>query len=446
MSTDSGGNLKPPWPNITSPQDPKHLEKIYNQDEIYLYIEDQANSTTVKDAFPPTIYKELPKYIPQTKHIKRIKPGIYQIVINKKDRADVLKINKVNNYPIKITENTKRNYAKGTIYCDYIKDYNDDNQLTKDLKDYNDNIVDAKIKKIYKNSEQTNSNIAIITFDQPSIPPLFKIKLFYEILSVRQYYPDPQQCKKCFTFGHISTKTYPCNHDKICGYCAKNYHVKLDSTGKPQKCKNPPKCLNCNGPHPAWDRKCTKYLEQINYIKYSVENKISLKSAIEIIKKNRDSLKKSQNLPPTSEKTLSEKIENFTNQISKQIKILCELITDHIIKPNMPIKNGKRRIDNSDTPSTNQMSPAQGDPKTVLNWSDEMEQMDHTPISQLPPPIISDTSPPPLQPHSSSNYSGYVSDGAFYNDPNFRQLTKSSHIQHPRPPNSIPPLQNCKYK
>ena len=128
------------------------------------------------------------------------------------------------------------------------------------------------------------------------------------------------------------------------------------------------------------------------------------------------------------------------------MKILCELITDQIIKPNMPTKNGKRRIDDSDTPSTNQMSPAQGDPKTVLNWGDEMDQMDHTPISQLPLPIISDTSPLSLQPHSSPNYSGYMSDGAFYKDPNFRHLTKSSHIQNPRPPNSIPPLQNCKYK
>lgn len=178
MSTDSGGGLKPPWPSIESPQDPKHLERIYNQEDVHLYIEDQANSTTLKDAFPPTIFKELPKYITQIKHIKRIKQGIYQIVINKKDRADVLKITKVNNYLIKITENTKRNYAKGTIYCDYIKDYNDDQQLTKDLKDYNDNIVEAKIKKIYKNSEQSNSNIAIITFDQPSIPPPFQNKAF----------------------------------------------------------------------------------------------------------------------------------------------------------------------------------------------------------------------------------------------------------------------------
>ena len=98
-----------------------------------------------------------------------------------------------------------RNQTKGTIYCDYIKDYTDNEHLTNYLKKYNDNIITAKIKTIYKDKKVTKTNIGIITFDQPTIPPNFEIKLFYQSLPVRPYYPDPQQCKNCLSFGHIST-------------------------------------------------------------------------------------------------------------------------------------------------------------------------------------------------------------------------------------------------
>ena len=179
---------------------PSYLENTFNIDEVYLTIEDEQNSTVMKDTFPPKIFEELPKVIPQIKTINRLKSGVYSIKVDKKDREDIMKIKKINNAPVKISQ------SKGTIYCDYIKDYPDDEQLTKDLQKYNDNIIYAKIKTIYKDNQVTKTNIAIIDFDLPTIPPQFKIKLFYQSLPVRVYYPDPQQCKVCFRFGHISTK------------------------------------------------------------------------------------------------------------------------------------------------------------------------------------------------------------------------------------------------
>ena len=140
----------------------------------------------IKDTFPPKIFEELPKVIPQIKTINRLKSGVYSIKVDKKDREDIMKIKKIKNAPVKISQ-SKRNQSKGTIYCDYIKDYPDDEQLTKDLQKYNDNIIYAKIKTIYKDNQVTKTNIAIIDFDLPTIPPQFKIKLFYQSLQVRVY-------------------------------------------------------------------------------------------------------------------------------------------------------------------------------------------------------------------------------------------------------------------
>ena len=94
-----------------------------------------------------------------------------------------------------------------TIYCDYLNQYTDDNQLTKS-------------KKQYKENKETYINVAIITLNQLATPLNLNIKLYYESLSVRQFCPDPQFVKKkYYNFGHISTKTYPGPQPKIkiCG-------------------------------------------------------------------------------------------------------------------------------------------------------------------------------------------------------------------------------------
>ena len=414
MSTESGG-WKPPWQNNKA-INPNYLENTFNNDEVFLTIEDEENSTIIRDTFPPKIFEELPKIIPQIKSVHRLKAGIYSIKVEKKEREDILKIKTIKNAPVKITQ-SKRNISKGTIYCDYIKDYPDDEQLTKDLQKYNDNIISAKIKTIYKDNQVNKTNIAIIDYDMPTIPPQFKTKLFYQSLPVRVYYPEPQQCKVCFAFGHISTKNHQCSNPKICGHCGQNSHVELDSAGKPLKCENQPKCINCDNSHPAWRRQCPRYIKEKEIIKCHIDCKIPMKAAKEAVSKRKDPQPKPPTIQPSidSEKILCEKIDNLTQQLTTQIKILCDLIVDNVIKPNVPSLPRKRLSEKSSPPKLHQYSPARPSAqgvKTVHPWYDQVEDMDHTPLSSLP---IPDKLPPinlPNDPNVAK--SGYVSDGAFY--------------------------------
>ena len=427
MSTDSDGRWKPPWGHNT-PKNPDYLNNLYNDDDVLLIIEDTENSNILKETFPPKVFEGLPKAVPQIKSIRRLKTGQYEIKVSKKDRTDVLKIKTIKeNIPVKISE-SRRNYSKATIYCDYINQYTDDDQLTKDLKNFNPNVIDAKIKKQFKDNKLTNTNIAILTLDQPTIPPNTKVKLFYQSLPVRVYYPDPQQCKVCFRFGHISTKNYQCPNRKMCGHCGQDSHVQLDSTGKRLQCENQVKCINCNDSHPAWIRQCPRYIKEKEIIKYHVDCKIPLQAARDAINKRKDPQPKPPTVQPTDiEKILSEKMENLTQQLTTQIKILCDLIVDNVVKPNMPLVSRKRPSEKGESPTTQQrLSPrpsAQGG-KTVRPWYDQVEDMDHTPLNSLPLP---DKLPPNLSPNPYHHYdpnvakSGYVSDGAFYN---------SSRINH----------------
>lgn len=61
----------------------------------------------------------------------------------------------------------------------------------------------------------------------------------------------PVACFKCQEYGHIKRE---CRNTTKCAVCAKEGHEKCSSTDI--------KCANCNGPHPAFDRRCPKYRTQ----------------------------------------------------------------------------------------------------------------------------------------------------------------------------------------
>ena len=61
----------------------------------------------------------------------------------------------------------------------------------------------------------------------------------------------PVACFKCQEYGHMKRE---CRNATKCAICAKEGHEKCSSTDI--------KCANCDGPHPAFDRRCPKYRTQ----------------------------------------------------------------------------------------------------------------------------------------------------------------------------------------
>jgi hypothetical protein len=65
-----------------------------------------------------------------------------------------------------------------------------------------------------------------------------------------------RRCFRCHQFGHIGRY---CKNKPRCGHCAGAAHSQGDI--ECPQINGPKKCINCGGPHPAWDRQCPKALE-----------------------------------------------------------------------------------------------------------------------------------------------------------------------------------------
>jgi hypothetical protein len=60
------------------------------------------------------------------------------------------------------------------------------------------------------------------------------------------------QCYNCHAYGHLAKA---CTRRARCGYCGKEAHEKGDSHC-PERGAGTPSCINCQGQHTAWDRRC----------------------------------------------------------------------------------------------------------------------------------------------------------------------------------------------
>ena len=60
-----------------------------------------------------------------------------------------------------------------------------------------------------------------------------------------------------------------------------------------------------------------------------------MKSATEAANKRKDPLRKPLTIQPIDSEKICEKMDNLTQQLNTQIKILCDLIVDNVVKPNM---------------------------------------------------------------------------------------------------------------
>jgi hypothetical protein len=79
-----------------------------------------------------------------------------------------------------------------------------------------------------------------------------------QIFNCEPYSADLRICRcfNCHQFGHIGRF---CKNKGRCGHCAGATHPQGDASC-PQL-HGQKKCVNCGGPHPAWDRQCPKALE-----------------------------------------------------------------------------------------------------------------------------------------------------------------------------------------
>ena len=92
-----------------------------------------------------------------------------------------------------------------------------------------------------------------------------------QIFNCKPYSGELQvtQCFKCHAYGH---RAKTCTKKEKCGFCGDPQHNR-GNLACPRRKDRAPKCINCKGPHPAWDRSCRVALVEKQRIKDTYEHR-----------------------------------------------------------------------------------------------------------------------------------------------------------------------------
>ena len=335
-----GGGWRDTGSHLPTPGNPAAMN-LFKEDTCMLLIkgDDKLHYTRPRD-----IYTNITKLIPNIQHCKRLNSGDYLIKIKLNQKQDILKIQQINNIPIKIEEAWSMNQTKVTIKHATIETYTND-ELLNDLKDKNEEVVAVEIQTRWVNNVQRNSEYAIVTLDKVFSELQLKtmrLNLFWEPLKVQLYLPPPRRCKICWSFDHFSSKSKPCNSPRICGNCTMDYHLPEKTN---ETCQNQRKCLNCGSKdHPAWSRDCETYRKEQTYWDKATRERISYKLAKILIcnetKKKSDTLAQRLNQPDhqhnhqpqVRQDNQMDKISRRMEDLTITIQQLCKLIAPQLLK------------------------------------------------------------------------------------------------------------------
>ena len=181
----------------------------------------------------------------------------------------------------------------------------------------------------------------ILTFEREALPP--KVKLLWESCDITQHEPDPVQCKKCYDYNH--TKKWCSTAVAICGWCSSKKHCEIG-----QRCQQTPVCRHCkdagrDSDHPAFSRKCPRYIlekdiayrKETQKIPYWKAKKLAEGTDTEgtrykskLIKASETTL---QNLIEANnaaiEDTFNNLIQNFQNRLEEKMKEILNKATNN---------------------------------------------------------------------------------------------------------------------
>ena len=106
-----------------------------------------------------------------------------------------------------------------------------------------------------------------MTFDRVSVPK--SLKIFYRVVPVDVYVPNPLRCFNCQRFGHHENN---CTEDpgSVCENSGADGHAHPTS-----QCKNPTRCINCGKDHSPKSNICEVWLKEKAIMKLKVTNNIS---------------------------------------------------------------------------------------------------------------------------------------------------------------------------
>lgn len=218
---------------------------------------------TLSSVSPFLVMKAIEICAGKPKNVKLLRDGSLLILTTTKKQAEKLyKLKSLSDeIQVKVSEHKTLNLSKGTIYCRDIIVSTDD-EIKEALKEQN--VVDIYRMKRRVDKILVDSGMFILTFNLSHLPT--KIDCGYQQLEVREYIPNPRRCFNCQRYGHGAKHCK--QRQGTCGKCAEPQHL-------PAECIQPTTCPNCRNDHPAWDRACPMFQQELNIQRIQTTKRIS---------------------------------------------------------------------------------------------------------------------------------------------------------------------------
>ena len=237
----------------------------------FLKIEHADSNTKMADLNPFHVDRQLKALLGKKTFYKanKIRSGHLLIEVDRKDIVEKLKRTKtLGDIPVVIKEHNTLNSCKGRIFCDNreVKEMTND-EIKAEMNDQSVTEVYRQLKKNEKDEEEKLDSF-IITFDKLQLPNT--VKIGYEIVEVKPYYPNPRRCFNCQLYGHGKVT---CTHEPVCAKCAQKGHEYDD-------CENDfVLCFHCEQEHKTSDKRCPMYKLEKMIIEEKTKTNITFREA-----------------------------------------------------------------------------------------------------------------------------------------------------------------------
>ena len=331
----------------------KNLQWGTDEGRLILIIQDSTENGDLKKISPIVISRWVTNNIKTGKLIIRRNDGSFLMSVNEDHIGETIKINKINNINVTISLHKFLNRCRGIIYHPDLELISDD-EILQGLTLFKVVQVERIKKYIPADKISVKTGAVILSFQCRELPDY--INLEYLRIRVKQYVPDPYRCNLCWDFGHTH-KHCAALGNQMCGRCGSVHHG--------ENCTKPLFCLNCQkAGHPAWDRKCARYIKEKSIAEIMEIQRVphirALRLYEEKIKEGNHIntyANKVQQIPQQIQQTTPD-INNDLTYLTKQIKVMTNILVTVLQKLNIKTDTLTKTNDTIDNNINNQITDA----------------------------------------------------------------------------------------
>ena len=286
----------------------------------YLIIESLNKEKPITTLSPFVIEKQIEAAIGTAKSVKKLKNGTLLVETTRKTQTEKLKkLDSFFGVPVKVTEHKSLNTSKGIIRNPILKSETEENILEY-LKPQG--VTHVKRFTIRRNQVIVNTNTLLLTFNSIVTPKTLKI--FYQIIPVELYVPNPLRCFNCQRFGHHESNC-PADVGSVCERCGTVNHDHPTS-----QCQNQAKCVNCGENHMSRSSDCDVWKKEKNVMKIKVTQRLTYPEARKVYEQHKPEFTFSKvvsAMPKKPEtKTASTQYSEKDSEITESSKVIIARI------------------------------------------------------------------------------------------------------------------------